>query len=154
MRKSPPKTPAIERFEAKYIPEPNSGCWLWMGAHTRKTGYGCFYEEGAQVGSHVFSYRHFVGPIPDGFDIDHLCRNRCCVNPNHLEAVPRQVNAARGLCGHHMKGKTRCSKGHALDDENTYLRANGNRSCRICERFKMQRLRAKWRSEGHHANVS
>ncbi len=140
------RAPPIKRFEAKYIPEPNSGCWLWTGAHTRKSNYGCFFDGKKQVGSHVFSYEYHVGPIAVGMDLDHLCRNRYCVNPQHLEAVPRQVNAIRGLTGHHMKGKTHCSKGHALDDANTYFRSNGNRSCRTCERLKMRRLRAKWKN--------
>lgn len=103
MRKSPGKTEPIKRFEVKYIPEPNSGCWLWVGAHTRKSHYGTFFDGEKDVSSHVFSYRYHIGPIPPAMDIDHLCRNRYCVNPQHLEAVPRRVNAARGLCGQHMK---------------------------------------------------
>jgi hypothetical protein len=88
--------------EARCIPEPNSGCWLWLlslGSH----GYGQGYTKETNVTTaHRLSHMAFKGPIPAGFEVDHLCLNRSCVNPDHLEAVPpseneRRMVAARGM---------------------------------------------------------
>lgn len=128
------------RFERYFIPEPNSGCWLWTGALS-SNGYGSFYNGERMVSAHSFAFKCHVGPVPDGLELDHLCRTRCCVNPAHLEPVTRRENTKRGTAGHHMRGKTHCSKGHPLDEVNTYWRSNGNRSCRICERLKRRRHR-------------
>lgn len=147
MRKSPRKTAPIIRFDKYWIPEPNSGCWIWIGG-IASNGYGSFYDGERMDSAHAFSYRYHVGPVQAGLDLDHLCRVRCCVNPDHLEPVTRQVNAARGLCGHHMKGKTSCKRGHAFDDVNTYFNSNGTRECRTCQRHKMRRLRAQRKEHG------
>lgn len=76
-----------------------NGCWLWTGA-TSPQGYGRFNaglrEDARNVLAHRWSYEHHVGPIPDGLDLDHLCRVRHCVNPEHLEPVTRQENVQRG----------------------------------------------------------
>ena len=85
-----------ERFEAKWTPEPNTGCWLWTGATDRK-GYGQFRSKGAHVKAHRWSYERLVGPIPEGLQIDHLCRVPGCVNPEHLEPVTHRENQVRGL---------------------------------------------------------
>lgn len=83
----------------KAVPEPNSGCWLWMGA-LAATGYGVIglgaRSEGVDL-AHRVSYRLHCGEIPTGLDLDHLCRTRCCVNPDHLEPVTRRVNWERGM---------------------------------------------------------
>lgn len=89
---------AIARFEASYVPEPNTGCWLWLGGHT-PAGYGQIWYSGRQGYAHRFAYELFRGPIPSGYDIDHLCRQRACVNPAHLEPVTHLVNVRRGLVG-------------------------------------------------------
>jgi hypothetical protein len=73
----------------------NSPCWDWTGYKDEK-GYGRIYKEGLNKYAHRYAYEHFVGPIPDNLEIDHLCRRRCCVNPEHLEAVTHRVNVARG----------------------------------------------------------
>ena len=135
-----PSRSAIERFEAKYIPEPNVGCWLWM-AYLQRDGYGQFtaYSIGKrafQVAAHRWSYEHFIGPIPKGFQIDHLCRVRSCVNPHHLEAVTCKENVHRGegraVTNMH---KTHCPHGHPYDESNTVYE-DGRRRCYVCLRNK------------------
>jgi len=90
-----------ERFDAKWTPEPNTGCWLWT-ASTNKNGYGQF-RFGSQVDgtrtmvlAHRWAYEHLVGPIPEGLQLDHLCRAPWCVNPEHLEPVTSRENTVRG----------------------------------------------------------
>jgi len=78
--------------------------------------------------AHRFSYEYFIAPIPDGLEIDHLCRNRACVSPTHLEPVTRQENHRRGIGA---AGRDFCKYGHAYTDVNTY-RYNGSRLCRLC----------------------
>src|ERR1700752_466118 len=87
--------PAIERFTPKYRPLPN-GCWLWTARIDSRTGDGKFFFDGHVNGAHRFAYAHFREPIPEGMHIDHLCRNRWCVNPDHLEVVTLMGNLLRG----------------------------------------------------------
>ncbi len=79
-------------FDHFWIGEPNSGCWLWAGFIHPKNGYGSYRMNGRTCGAHRASYELHVGPIPDGYDLDHLCRVRSCVNPSHLEPVTRREN--------------------------------------------------------------
>lgn len=90
--------PKREDIWTKINPEPNSGCWLWSGAHS-KNGYGyCRHPVTRKVGnSHRIVYEMERGPIPEGLHLDHLCRNPACVNPDHLEPVTRSVNCNRGV---------------------------------------------------------
>lgn len=97
----------LERFENMYTPEPNTGCWLWLGASTQN-GYGTIRLGRAVHGSdfaHRVAYELFIGPIPKNMQIDHKCRVRCCVNPNHLESVTCRENVTRGLSGVLFPGK-------------------------------------------------
>ncbi|MGI9402887.1 MAG: HNH endonuclease signature motif containing protein [Hyphomicrobium sp.] len=119
-------------------PEPNSGCWLWTGACNRD-GYAQFALNGARNGGHRFSYELFVGPIPEGLQIDHLCRVRCCVNPAHLEPVTQRENARRGNVGQNNKSKTHCPKGHPYTPDNTYVTPVGRRDCMECRREARRR---------------
>ena len=105
------------------------GCWLWRGA-TFKAGYGAFSVAGHVALAHRLSYECWVGPIPHGLEIDHLCRVRSCVNPLHLEAVTPRENMRRGA-GH--GSEAHCPHGHAYDEANTY-RNRGKRYCRECAR--------------------
>src|ERR1019366_4519713 len=87
----------LERFLKFVLPEPNTGCWLWTGGLNRG-GYGQFMTPPCTV-AHRVAYELFVGPIPEGLQLDHLCRVRSCVNPQHLEPVSQQENIRRGLGG-------------------------------------------------------
>ncbi len=118
-----------ERFSAKVMPEPNSGCWLWTAAVDLK-GYGKFWNGDRLVGAHRFSYEFHNGPIPEGLHIDHLCSVTCCVNPEHLEAVTPRENCQRtvdrGRNG--QSAKTHCPAGHPYAGDNLYTALNGDRA--------------------------
>ena len=110
-------------------------CWIWEGPKDRG-GYGKHSEQHAIIYAHRWSYEHFKGPIPAGFQIDHLCRNRACVNPDHLEAVTKKVNTLRSLAPTAMNArKTHCIHGHPFDSNNTYITSKGERVCRACRRI-------------------
>jgi hypothetical protein len=95
-------------------------------------GYGGFRDaKSRMVPAHRWAYETIVGSIPEGLELDHLCRNPSCVNPGHLEPVPHRENLARGIGN---GSKTHCPKGHAYSPENTYTGPNGNRGCRTCRR--------------------
>lgn len=84
----------LARFEANYIPEPNTGCWLWLG-EVVDYGYGRFWYNNKKHNASRFSYKIFKGEIVAGLETDHLCCTPCCVNPNHLELVSRAENMRR-----------------------------------------------------------
>jgi hypothetical protein len=112
---------------------------LWLAGKTPQ-GYGCFSPAGRRgmVGAHRVSYELAYGSIPDGMEIDHLCRNPSCVAPLHLEAVTHAENARRGKAGVAVaaisRSKTHCPKGHEYTEGNTYRYPRGNRACRTCRR--------------------
>lgn len=126
------------------IPEPNSGCWLWSG-HLDPAGYGRCNVRGLAKLAHRASFLICGGVIPAGMALDHLCRVRCCVNPDHLEAVPQHVNIARGLMPAiyaARRDKPLCRNGHELSGANLYTH-KGGRSCRICQSAAGRRRNAK-----------
>lgn len=108
-------------------------CWLWTGA-TGPTGYGVTYNNGKNQYVHRAVYELLVGPIPDGLQIDHLCRVRNCVNPDHLEPVTPQENTRRGDAWKWRLRRTHCRRGHEYSAENTVMR-QGGRWCRACSRL-------------------
>lgn len=108
-------------------------CWIWQGATSH--GYGVFRDGEKTVVAHKFLYERLVGKVPEGLDLDHLCRNRACVNPNHLEPVTRQVNLLRGeTITASNAAKTHCKKGHPFSGENVQ-RLQGRRRCKTCYRY-------------------
>lgn len=110
-------------------------CWWWTGAKTPE-GYGQVVIAGKIVGAHRHAYELAVGPIPDGLQLDHLCRKPSCVRPDHLEPVTRRVNILRGTSPVARRaGTSHCVKGHEYTPENTVRsRRDGRRSCRECKR--------------------
>lgn len=123
---------AAERFYDSISED--DGCWNWGGT-VMKNGYGYLHVSGKNVRAHRWSYEHHVGPIPDGLVIDHLCRNKLCVNPEHLEPVTPGENVRRGLRG---ILRTHCAQGHEMTEENTYMASKvggyTQRVCRTCQR--------------------
>ncbi|MFJ8146570.1 HNH endonuclease signature motif containing protein [Streptomyces sp. NPDC096048] len=116
-----------------------SGCWRWTGFISHK-GYGRFRFASNVGHAHRFAYVVLVGPIGDGLEIDHLCRERSCINPEHLEAVTHSENLQR----RHPAGlPTHCQEGHEYTPENTYRRPNGARLCRTCKNAEKARYRAR-----------
>lgn len=123
------RTPILDRFVRHIAPQEN-GCWLWT-AQIKRDGYGRLRDGYRMRLAHRISYELFIGPVPEE-TIDHLCRNRACVNPDHLESVTMRVNILRGF-GIAMlhKRQTHCKNGHPFDGENTYM-WHGYRHCRAC----------------------
>ena len=128
----------LERFKKHYIPVTESGCWLWVGA-TLRNGYGYFNGSTKSRLAHRVAYELYKGAIPIGLVIDHLCRVKCCVNPDHLEAVPQRTNLLRGnTTQRRYAGRTHCSQGHPYAGSNLILEKRG-RYCRICKNEAVRR---------------
>lgn len=133
----------IDQFNARI--EKTDGCWNWVGV-LRPDGYGLLGGRRA----HRLSYELHVGPIPDGLVIDHLCRNRGCVNPAHLEAVEHRTNTMRGTSPVVARAaQTHCVHGHELSGDNLYLHPKrGTRNCRTCLNATARARRAGLRGTG------
>lgn len=114
----------INRFWSKV--EKTENCWLWC-AYINEKGYGYFYDGKNMVRVHRFAYEITVGAIPKDCEIDHTCRVRNCVNPDHLEAVSHRENCLRGV-----GVKTHCVRGHKFNVLNTWYNKLGHRKCREC----------------------
>jgi hypothetical protein len=130
--------PATKRFARLYTIS-DSGCWEWTGALDR-LGYGQVHWQGRRQRAHRAVYEATGNVIPDGLELDHLCRNKRCVNPSHLEPVTHSENLRR-----HYATVTECPQGHPYDDANTYITSSGKRRCRTCRTNQQRQRRARKR---------
>lgn len=136
-----PRQRPIDRF-TRQVRVVASGCHEWAGT-IDKYGYGQFGtggRTGQKVGAHRWAYRHYKGPIPEGFQIDHLCRNRKCVNPEHMEAVTPRENVMRSSNPASVNARrTHCVNGHPLFGDNIYPNTSRQRVCKICKKATSDR---------------
>lgn len=145
----PPRRTQAERFFAKV--DADGDCWVWQGGTSK--GYGVFRirtkTPKAQTYSHRFIWELLVGPIPAGKQIDHLCRNTLCVNPDHLEAVDPLTNMRRGFGPVSQRSRLRptCANGHERTPEIVRVLPSGALVCRLCEVDYRRRYQEKVRSE-------
>lgn len=121
----------IARFWPRVNKNGPNGCWEWTGA-LNNYGYGAFSIGRPMYPAHRVAYVLILGPVPSNHPLDHLCRNRKCVNPDHLDAVPQKINMQRGWWG----TKEHCIHGHLYTPENTYVATDGHRTCRTCRKEK------------------
>lgn len=124
--------------------EKTTSCWFW-GASKTHDGYGRFNRDSNHYMAHRFIYVKLIGPIKEGFVLDHLCRNRSCVNPIHLRQVTSYVNLTQNSLSPPAinLNKTHCLRGHEFTEDNTYKQRGKNRLCRIC----MRAQKKKWNLE-------
>ncbi len=123
-----------------------TGCWVWT-RYLDASGYGRLRVDGRKTLAHRAAFELLRGPIPEGLQIDHLCRRRACVNPDHLEPVSLQENVARGLSGAAQAARTECPQGHPYTPENTIQHSSGFRRCRICHNAQGRARRARATSQ-------
>jgi hypothetical protein len=125
----------------------SNGCWIWTG-HVEKNGYGRIGVNGKMRWAHRIAYELFIGLIPKGKELDHLCRVPACVNPRHLEPVTHKENMRRSPLGAGVmhKAKTKCPQGHDYSFENTYI-FRGMRYCRVCARKYKAAYKARKKNE-------
>lgn len=131
------------RMASKIQRDPETGCWRWTGARDSR-GYGNVRVGRGVRKAHRIIYELVRGPIDSTLDCDHLCRQRSCVRPSHIEPVPHKVNVRRGAArtvpAARQRAKTHCPRGHAYNWENTYVQpSTGGRCCRTCDREKKRR---------------
>lgn len=147
----PEKVPAsvLMRFVAKVgSAEPGSTCRHWQ-ASVDRNGYGRFKLNGRMALAHRVAYQFFIGPVPAGACLDHLCRNRSCVNPLHLEPVSGSENTLRGGGPTAQNAaRTQCINGHPFDESNTYTQGGRRRQCRTCNAAAVRRLAERKRLAG------
>lgn len=143
-----PSTDA-ERFWLKV--DKSDGCWLWTGATASEGRYGAATLDKRVQPAHRVAWQLVNGPIPDGLDLDHLCRRTLCVRPDHLEPVDHRTNVLRGT-SHQARNavKTHCKRGHPLSGDNLWER-QGGRTCRTCWRDANREAQRRYRERKRQA---
>ena len=144
-RRKPSRGSFEERFWSQVDKEAALGCWVWTGGKLA-SGYGSVALDGTRFVTHRVVWEMLRGPIPDGLQIDHLCRNRACCNPDHLEPVEQKTNLLRGVSQPAINArKTHCIRGHEFTPENTYRRPGcpQARNCRTCIEIRKQQYKAR-----------
>lgn len=144
MKPGPTALPIAQRFWSRV--HKTNGCWIWLGA-TNPKGYGQFFWKRGDAShsytrpAHIVAYELSLGPVPKGRELDHICQNRRCVNPAHLEPITHKENLMRGdtVCAR-KKMQTHCVNGHAFSPENTAFEKNGTRRCIECRRARQRRV--------------
>jgi len=133
----------LNRFMNKTVAVSGNNCWQWLGS-INPLGYAQFYNGKTMVRAHRFIYEAIVSAIPKPLTIDHLCRNRACVNPNHMEIVSSRENTLRGdgLAAKLFR-QTHCCRDHLLSGENLLIRFDGSRKCRKCGALRSHNYRQK-----------
>jgi hypothetical protein len=129
-----------ESFEDKYrrlAVAGENGCLEWTGPLSQ-FGYALFRTKRKNFRVHRWAYERFIGPIPEGKVLDHICRNRKCVNPHHLEPVTLVENLDRGIRTNQNRDRTYCQHGHEFTPENTYY-SGGKRACKTCHYWRQRR---------------
>lgn len=116
-----------------------NGHWLWRGYKHKRDGYGRFSVGRKWHQAHGYAYTKLVGEVPKGLVLDHLCRVRNCVRPEHLEPVTNAENVRRGRNA--CRDKTECKHGHPFDEDNTRYTRSGRRVCRTCHRLNTRKYR-------------
>lgn len=125
-----------------------TGCWVWTGPLTTH-GYGATNFQRRQVKAHQAAFRIWKGEVPAGMCIDHLCRNRACFNPDHLECVTVRENTLRGVGPSAVAATvTHCPSGHEYTEPNTYVSRKGQRVCRVCRATQNREYRARAKATG------
>jgi hypothetical protein len=142
MRKPKPDRALLERLFSRTIRGPG-GCWLWTGGKSDGYAMARVTYRGRSLRLHRIVYEQLVGPVSPGLEIDHLCRVRCCLNPEHMEPVAKRVNVLRGegACAVHAR-KVTCLRGHSLSGENLYIEPGGGRRCIACREAGVARRKA------------
>lgn len=132
----------MELFERDFRTRIITDCHSWTGPRS-KSGYGKVMRDGKTLRAHRVAYEMWVGPIPEGMEIDHLCRNRLCVNPEHLEAVTPEVNQSR-----RKWVRDCCANGHPWTEKDTYwYTAKDGRQARQCRECNRQRCRRRYHKD-------
>lgn len=133
---------AVNKFWSKV--DKTGNCWEWIGS-ILSNGYGQFWYNGKPQLVHRLSYENTKGEIPKELVINHICRTRHCVNPDHLEVITRGKNIQIGISAN--RNKIFCALGHKYDQKNTYFRPTGYRQCRICQLISKRKYNDRKRLE-------